>query len=655
MTTLTFDQYYQKVLGGWNGKCIGGTVGMRGEAYKGQMEYDFARLKPDEVIPNDDLDVSIMWLHTMERRGIHVSSPDLVDAWMEHCYFSMCEFGFFKQSVRRGLHPPLTGLYNNGYFNESGGAPMRPELWAFICPGNPDLAAAYAGQDGCIDHTGDAVLIQQFYAALLATAFVEPSLDRAVARAMHILPAESRPARTARFAIELHGQHADYRVARRLMLRRFGHTDPTKAVINLGLVMIGLLYGGGDFATSQIITNNCGYDTDTTCGTVGAILGVLSGDQAIPQEWKAIISGEFSMRFPLPRSHTMADLTRETCRAGVTVAEVLKRQVEIVGVPDDLGRLPTTLPARPATIEVSYPDKIALGVGESTTIDLTVRYHQSTPFAGSLGIAAPDHLTVTPSSIAVRFEGPGERRFALRVSMAEGLTEIDDVNLLTATLAGTGAADVVRTFGIVGAIPFAVFGPFWDPYDRAQPTKPTLENNYVPRSEMLFNSFADMGHAYLDEERLAQGLALDDPALETDDPIDPPGLLYARENFISLDRLFGYEGSAIFYVVWDFVSPEEVDAQLMVAGRDPHRVWVNGEPRVTSDRFQDWAPNNRRRPLVRLRQGRNRFVAKLYRLENATEFSFHFRYPNQPSYGVNRDNILTNLTSIVPTGLEVLD
>ncbi len=654
MPKLTFERYYDKVLGGWNGKCIGGTIGARAEGYKGLMEYDFERLKPDEIIPNDDLDVSIMWLHTMERKGIHITSQDLADAWMEHCFFSMCEFGFFKQSVRRGLHPPLTGIYNNWYFNESGGAPMRPELWALICPGNPDLAAAYAGQDGSIDHAGDGVLIEQFYAGIQAAAFVAPDLTSAIQQAMLVLPAGSKPARCAQYVIELVGRHQDYRVTRRLMLRRFGHTDPTKAVTNLGMVMIGLLYGGGDFAQSQIIANNCGYDTDTTCATVGAIFGVLHGDKAIPEEWKAIISGEFKMRFPLDRSHQMADLALDTCRAGVTVAEVMNKQIEITDIPANLGRLPTTLPARPATIEVSYPDKVALGAGESTTVDLTVRYHQSTPFAGSLRVTGPDYLGVTPSSTDVRFAGPGERRVTLDVAMPAKLVRLNDINLLKATLTGTGAGEVTQTFGIVGATPLAIFGPFWDPYDRSQPITPSLANHYMPRADLMFNSFADINYAYLNEDKLAAGAALDDPALQTDGPIDPPGLFYARENFLSLDRTFGFEGSAVFYALWDFESPEEVETHLMVTGRDPHKVWVNGKLLVTSERFQDWAPVSRKRPMVRLNQGHNRFVAKLFRLENSTKFSFHFRYPNEASWGVNRDNILTNLVSIVPAGLEVV-
>jgi hypothetical protein len=643
---LTFEEYRDKVLGGWNGKCIGGTVGARCEAYKGPMAYDFERLKPPEIVPNDDLDVSVMWLHTMEQKGIHLTPDDLAEAWMRHCFFAMNEFGFFKQSMRRGLRPPLSGRFNNAYFRESGGAPMRPELWAFISPGNPELAAAYAGQDGRIDHDGDGVLIEQLYAAVQAAAFVEPTLERALERALAVVPPDCKPGRCIGYAGELQARHGDWRDARRLMLRRFGHVDPTRAVINLGLVMLGLLYGRGDFGETQIVTHNMGYDTDTTCATVGAIFGVLHGDRAIPAEWKAIISGEFTTYVDLPRSRRLADLARETCRAGVTVAEALNRQVEIVDVPPDLGRLPTALPDRPATIEVAWPDKVALGVGESTTVELTVRHNRSEPFAGALHVAAPEGLLASPTSTRLRFDGPGATTIPIAVAVPADAERLPDANLLRATLSGTGLADLTTTFGVVGAVPLAVFGPFWDPFDRSQPERPSIENHYRPKPE-FYAGFADLEHPYLNEARLADGAPLDDPALRTDEPLDAPGLIYFRENYLTLEDAFGYEGSAIFYLVWDFECPGDREARLAAAGRDPHKLWLNGQPVATQIGFKGWAPTAHRYP-VQLRQGRNRMVAKLFRLENATTFSFHLRYPREPRYGLEMDNIMTDLVSLVP-------
>jgi hypothetical protein len=54
---------------------------------------------------------------------------------------------------------------------------------------------------------------------------------------------------------------------------------------NIGIVVLGLLYGGGDFDKTMCITVNCGEDTDCTGATVGSIFGIIRGIEGIPQRW----------------------------------------------------------------------------------------------------------------------------------------------------------------------------------------------------------------------------------------------------------------------------------------------------------------------------------------------------------------------------------
>jgi hypothetical protein len=54
---------------------------------------------------------------------------------------------------------------------------------------------------------------------------------------------------------------------------------------NIGMIMIGLLYGEYDFVRAVSITVNCGEDTDCTAGTLGALFGIMHGLEGIPQRW----------------------------------------------------------------------------------------------------------------------------------------------------------------------------------------------------------------------------------------------------------------------------------------------------------------------------------------------------------------------------------
>ena len=57
--------------------------------------------------------------------------------------------------------------------------------------------------------------------------------------------------------------------------------------MNAAYVLIGLLWGEGDFENSMIISMRCGQDSDCNPSTVGGILGNFYGFNAIPEKYKA--------------------------------------------------------------------------------------------------------------------------------------------------------------------------------------------------------------------------------------------------------------------------------------------------------------------------------------------------------------------------------
>ena len=57
-------------------------------------------------------------------------------------------------------------------------------------------------------------------------------------------------------------------------------------------IVIGLLYGDGDFVQTVRISTECGFDTDCNAGNAGAILGAYLGQNLIPSYVKLFIRGE---------------------------------------------------------------------------------------------------------------------------------------------------------------------------------------------------------------------------------------------------------------------------------------------------------------------------------------------------------------------------
>jgi hypothetical protein len=70
------------------------------------------------------------------------------------------------------------------------------------------------------------------------------------------------------------------------------------AVINSAYVVIGLLYGEGDFFKTMDISTRCGHDSDCNPASACGILGVMNGYEWIPEEWKRGIAKIEDMAFP---------------------------------------------------------------------------------------------------------------------------------------------------------------------------------------------------------------------------------------------------------------------------------------------------------------------------------------------------------------------
>jgi hypothetical protein len=99
----------------------------------------------------------------------------------------------------------------------------------------------------------------------------------------------------------------DYKETREAVVEFNKELGWFQAPENLGFVVIGLLYGEGDFKKSVIYAVNCGDDTDCTGATVGATLGIIGGMEAIPSDWAEYIgdrimsisiNGSYNFRLP---------------------------------------------------------------------------------------------------------------------------------------------------------------------------------------------------------------------------------------------------------------------------------------------------------------------------------------------------------------------
>jgi len=309
---LNFEEYHQKVLGCWMGKNIGGTLGAPFEWRRQLNNVSFyTQDLSGEPLPNDDLDIQLLWLVALEERGLDLDARTLSEYWTLYVTPHWSEYGTAKINLRSGLMPPLSGSLHNQY-KDSCGSFIRSEIWACIAPGNPQVATYYAYQDAILDHgDGEGVYAEVFIAALESVAFVISDIRQLIEIALSYIPDSCGVSGAVLDALDSYRSGKTWQEARDHILANYRgstffnllhHTSPEDwakgfgegkrgwdAPSNIGMLVIGLLYGEGDFAQSVCTAVNCGEDTDCTAATAGSIFGILHGIQAIPEKWIAPI------------------------------------------------------------------------------------------------------------------------------------------------------------------------------------------------------------------------------------------------------------------------------------------------------------------------------------------------------------------------------
>ncbi|MBE6645091.1 MAG: ADP-ribosylglycohydrolase family protein [Ruminococcaceae bacterium] len=325
---INYESYKDKVKACWIGKNIGGTIGTPYEGTHELLDVKGFTTEPGEPLPNDDLDLQLIWLHALENEGANnISSELLGEYWLDLITPYWAEYGIGKTNMQRGLTPPTSGDVNNDWKN-SNGAWIRTEIWACAAPATPELAVKFAIEDAKVDHgTGEGTYAAAFVAAMQSSAFALSTARECIDIAFSAIPESSRVYKSVRAVIDCYDTGKDWQTARNTVLDMNSDLGSGwfEAPSNVAYSVLGLLYGENDFKKSVLLATNCGDDTDCTAGTVGATLGLLFGTKIIPEDWSDYIGDKIitcsvvniSVGRLLPK--TCAELSERVCAIAPSV------------------------------------------------------------------------------------------------------------------------------------------------------------------------------------------------------------------------------------------------------------------------------------------------------------------------------------------------
>ena len=322
------EEYRRKVYGAWIGKAVGGTLGAPYEGFDGPLDLTFYDPVPTTMLPNDDLDLQVVWACRLatDWKGV-IDRRNFEKAWRENIYFCFDEYGICIRNLQLGLHAPQTGEYDNA-FTDGLGAAIRSELWACLAPGDPKLAAAYAYEDACLDHHGNGIYAEQFLAGLESYLFTDSDLGRAIEAGLSVIPRDSKLATAIRDTRKWCAELNDFWRVRERIMSVYGSDNFTDVTMNLSMEAAALLLCGDDLSKAICLAVNGGNDADCTGATVGAIMGIRDPG-CIGEEWLKPIGTSLVLNKEITGLNPPADLDGFTDMvAGLRETVVLRPTVE---------------------------------------------------------------------------------------------------------------------------------------------------------------------------------------------------------------------------------------------------------------------------------------------------------------------------------------
>jgi ADP-ribosylglycohydrolase len=240
--------------------------------------------------PDDDINYTVLALVLMEEHGLGLSTADVARAWLRllpggatftaerAAYRTLLERAEVGFSFGLPAGFDLADCSDNEWC-EWIGAQIRADLYGWVCPGRPALAADLARRDAALSHRGEGVNGAAFVAALGAAIPVSGSLTEAIDAAREEVPDGSGAAEAIAFGRSLVGRSD----AVDRLHRRYGDLSPVHTLNNLALVVWGLLAGEDDYSAAVGDAVAAGWDTDCNGATIGGLWG-LTG-RPIPSHW----------------------------------------------------------------------------------------------------------------------------------------------------------------------------------------------------------------------------------------------------------------------------------------------------------------------------------------------------------------------------------
>ncbi|RYU92594.1 ADP-ribosylglycohydrolase family protein [Mucilaginibacter terrigena] len=306
--SISKTQLQNKIKGGWAGQTIGVTFGGPYEfQFNGTFIGDYQPLKWDkgylkEQLTNnpglyDDLYMDLTFIDVFEKYGLGAPVDSFANAFAHAGYTLWHANQAGRYNILHGIKAPQSGQFNYNPHADCIDYQIEADFAGLMSPGMPNTASAISNKIGHIMNSGDGWYGGVFVGAMYASAFTSSDINYVVGNALKTIPAQSQFYRCINDVIRWHKTYPnDWKRAwfevQKKWANDVGCPDGVfapfniDAKVNAAYVVIGLLYGRGDFTKTLEIATRCGQDADCNPSTAGGVIGTILGYDKIPAYWK---------------------------------------------------------------------------------------------------------------------------------------------------------------------------------------------------------------------------------------------------------------------------------------------------------------------------------------------------------------------------------
>ena len=298
-----------KIKGGWAGQTIGVTYGGPVEfKFNGTFIQDYQPIKwYDGYLKKtmtetpglyDDIYMDLTFVDVLERAGLEAPVDSFAQAFAYAEYKLWHANQAARYNILNGIKAPQSGYWQDNPHADDIDYQIESDFSGLMNPGMPNSASAISDKIGHIMNYGDGWYGGVFVGAMYSYAFISDDIHFIVTEALKTIPEQSEFYQCIADVIKWHKQYPDdwkdtwFELQKKWSMETgcphgvFSAFD-IDAKINASYVVLGLLYGNGDFGRSLEIAARAGQDADCNPSTAGGVLGAMLGYDKIPAKWKA--------------------------------------------------------------------------------------------------------------------------------------------------------------------------------------------------------------------------------------------------------------------------------------------------------------------------------------------------------------------------------